>query len=973
MDEAQEKRYAKGKKHMVTVLVSEIYKINSIQITMEKLLGKRPAEEDEQAEEKIDEDMAVQDDLREENTELDKQLKILLLHYRPDNKHTLRLVLTGEDGEQKLYTYEEMQDMILEYEKELMELYPGQVQRIDMQDTPKWQALNQVIDGLDTDYFQILQAGDRISQETLTKSEEYMDEVGEGADILLMNLYNSKKLIRGVKPKALKGVYSLDYIDWFRKNEWTFTDCLVRRSAWEDIHFNEEGGYGYAPYAITMLELANRKRNLAMYRGAYKKFGYVNTAGRPKKEIPEEETKEFYTEELGKNYLPALQWVMKRDQEIPRDVQYYIFGELCRRFKHNRDSKDKKLLQGEKLQEFKEVCKNILKYIDDDIIWGYTGSAKKYTPGNALAYALFQIKYGEDLNMEFGLQKRERVSVQSRMNGRLLPNELIPTIHVDLMNYEKKTLSIEFSAPKFAGPEGVEVKALINDKEYPIQETPRYSYVRFFSENVYKLFTFIIEIPYEQLQERNVLSFKLKQNGNELMLPVISGRYVSRINSTVPGSYWCFGEYMVRFAGKIKHNAIIIEKAGRKKRIIQELRVLKNMWSGKTKNRAALKLRLLYWLTRPYYKNKNIWIAFDKLYKGGDCGEYFYKYMCSRKDSNAYPVYIINEDAPDRQRLIEEGYHPVSRRTWKQKLLFLNSKMIFATHVPIPGFNAIAKNVLKGIQDRLEYSPTCIQHGLTVQYLAHDSHRQFNNNKRYYCASKYEIQNLSLPEYDYSPEHLKLTGVPRYDGLVNKDQRQILITPTWRSYIAMPSVMGKSRPYNPNFKETDYFRIYNDLIHDEKLIETAKRTGYKLIYLLHPITSAQLEDYGEVENVELIQATTVNYEKILCESSLMVTDYSGVQFDFAYMRKPVVYYHPPKLPPHYVEGGFFYDTQGFGEICTEHKQLVDTICDYMEHECKLKDYYKARQDDFFAYSDHDNCKRIFEDAIAYQKELAENR
>lgn len=61
------------------------------------------------------------------------------------------------------------------------------------------------------------------------------------------------------------------------------------------------------------------------------------------------------------------------------------------------------------------------------------------------------------------------------MNGRLLPNELIPTIHVDLMNYEKKTLSIEFSAPKFAGPEGVEVKALINDQEYPIQETPRYS------------------------------------------------------------------------------------------------------------------------------------------------------------------------------------------------------------------------------------------------------------------------------------------------------------------------------------------------------------------------------------------------------------------------------------------------------------------------------------------------------------------
>ena len=58
---------------MVTVLVSEIYKINSIQITMEKLLEKRPTEEDEKEEEKIDEDMEIQDNLSEENTELDNQ------------------------------------------------------------------------------------------------------------------------------------------------------------------------------------------------------------------------------------------------------------------------------------------------------------------------------------------------------------------------------------------------------------------------------------------------------------------------------------------------------------------------------------------------------------------------------------------------------------------------------------------------------------------------------------------------------------------------------------------------------------------------------------------------------------------------------------------------------------------------------------------------------------------------------------
>ena len=38
-------------------------------------------------------------------------------------------------------------------------------------------------------------------------------------------------------------------------------------------------------------------------------------------------------------------------------------------------------------------------------------------------------------------------------------------------------------------------------------------------------------------------------------------------------------------------------------------------------------VRALYWLTYPVYGHKNIWVTFDKLYKGGDCGEYFYKYM----------------------------------------------------------------------------------------------------------------------------------------------------------------------------------------------------------------------------------------------------------------------------------------------------------------------------------------------------------
>lgn len=271
------------------------------------------------------------------------------------------------------------------------------------------------------------------------------------------------------------------------------------------------------------------------------------------------------------------------------------------------------------------------------------------------------------------------------------------------------------------------------------------------------------------------------------------------------------------------------------------------------------------------------------------------------------------------------------------------------------------------MQDRLRAVNTCIQHGLSVQDLTFDSNRIVNNNKRYYCASRYEVENLSRPAYDYAPGVLKLTGIPRYDGLVNQDRKQILITPTWRSYIAMPAVMGSSRPYNPDFRNTDYYKIFQELLENRRLAETAGKTGYRVIYLLHPIISAQKDDFRPGKGIELVSALDINYEQILTQSSLMVTDYSGVQFDFAYMRKPVVYFHPPKLPPHYEEGGFFYDTQGFGEICEEVDELIDVLCDYMESGCKLKDFYRTRQDDFFAYNDHENCKRIYEDAREMQR------
>ena len=275
------------------------------------------------------------------------------------------------------------------------------------------------------------------------------------------------------------------------------------------------------------------------------------------------------------------------------------------------------------------------------------------------------------------------------------------------------------------------------------------------------------------------------------------------------------------------------------------------------------------------------------------------------------------------------------------------------------------------VRDLPDFHVCCVQHGMSVQKIAVAQTRLRDNTRLYFCASKYELRNLIHPEYDYlGYDALKLTGVPRYDGLKNDDKKQIMISPTWRMQAAVPvrGSEGMQRDYNPRFKQTSYFKVFNALINDERLIAAAKEYGYRIKYVLHPIVSAQVKDFTKNDYVDIIPAAgDMSYEKMFRESSLMVTDFSGIQFDFAYMRKPLVYLHHKDIPQHYEEGSFFYDTMAFGEICHDNDELIDILVEYMKNGCQMKPEYVARADDFFYYNDHNNCERIYKVMRDYQE------
>ncbi|MBQ9027111.1 MAG: CDP-glycerol glycerophosphotransferase family protein, partial [Methanobrevibacter sp.] len=90
-------------------------------------------------------------------------------------------------------------------------------------------------------------------------------------------------------------------------------------------------------------------------------------------------------------------------------------------------------------------------------------------------------------------------------------------------------------------------------------------------------------------------------------------------------------------------------------------------------------------------------------------------------------------------------------------------------------------------------------------------------------------------------------------------------------------------------------------------------------------------------------------------------DYSSVAFDFAYLKKPLIYYHTESFTKfHYDKGYFDYDTMGFGQIIKSEGDLVEKIISYIDNGCVMEDKYQKRVDEFFKFRDANNSKRIYD-------------
>ena len=241
-------------------------------------------------------------------------------------------------------------------------------------------------------------------------------------------------------------------------------------------------------------------------------------------------------------------------------------------------------------------------------------------------------------------------------------------------------------------------------------------------------------------------------------------------------------------------------------------------------------------------------------------------------------------------------------------------------------------------------------------------------------SSKKEYQSILDSKYGYNKNNIILTGLPRYDNLENMKkkiniEKKIIIIPTWRM-----NIRGTREPityisiHSDSFIYTQYFKFYNNLINDKHLLLNMKKHNYKGVFCLHPSFSSQYVDFNKNDYFSVIEIC--NYQKLLLESSLLITDYSSIFFDFAYLKKPVIYTHfdyEEYRNNHYKKGYFDYFNDGFGPVCKDINCTINEIIFEIENNCILRKNYLRRIKKFFTFSDSNNSKRILTEILKQNK------
>ena len=311
-----------------------------------------------------------------------------------------------------------------------------------------------------------------------------------------------------------------------------------------------------------------------------------------------------------------------------------------------------------------------------------------------------------------------------------------------------------------------------------------------------------------------------------------------------------------------------------------ELQTLKKLYIINI--RKQIKYNNIFKNNRKFY----IWVISDKHNEAGGRGEYFFRYLKNKKPQNIKVYFAIERNCSDYKRLKKLG-DILDLHSLRYLYIYLKTDKLIISSIYDKLIINPFDNDQKYIKDLIHFDIIYIQNGILKEDLSKYVNRFVRNYKLFITPSKKEYKSFSDSKYKYNKNNVILAGFSKYAILEKFNnnyniERKIVIVPTWRkNIIGIRDLKNYESIYSNNFIFSTFFNFYNNLINDKVLLTFMKNHNYKGTLCLHYFFSSQWVDFNQ--NSIFSVPEKCDYRNILYENSLLITDYSSIFFDFAYI------------------------------------------------------------------------------------------
>lgn len=817
------------------------------------------------------------------------------------------------------------------------EQYPDNIRVIHKENGGVSSAKNEGLKYIEGKYVNFFDPDDKLSKNTLSSVYKFFEDHNEETDVVAIPLFFFEAMT-GEHPlnyKFKKGSRVIDLKYEYRCMLGSGASAFYNHDAIAKIHFDE--------HLLTSedmkanMQVLLEKMTLGVVSDA--KYHYRRRKSQNQSLLHSSvNNKQYYIGYVENIAEYIIDYSKEKYGSIPRFIQYSLMYDLG--WKYRSGELPSGVFCTSEESAYQEKLFKLLKEIDDDIIMSVNN-------------------IDEDTKYFLRWKKRtyETASTEDRYKAIWLQDRGVSAI-LDFMEIKKNRVIIEgritaplaFGKPQIVADTNCKVLFCNSfEKGQPIKCSGEIRSIRY---------PFKVELELDDNIEIHTLRLSTIILDRELELNRISyGKYFP-ITNRYRSSYFCAGKWKLSKSG----GQLEFRKVGRKGKIYSELQFLREIWKSKRLGaRKACFARILYWMLRPF-KKKQIWLICDKADKADDNGEIFFEYVMSQNDKHIQAYFLIDKNAVDYIRVKRIG-KVIQYMSKLHKFIYLFADYTISAYShneinnPFQQQNEFYLDILHGCRYIF------LQHGVILHDLSAGLNKFHKGIYGFITSAKKETECV-IDTCFYNEKQLWELGLPRYDKLYNNDSRVISIMPTWRRYLFSGFISQNDRwILKDGFENSEFYIFYNSILNNEKLLNAAEKYRYKIQFVPHSVFFPYMKAFKVPDQVRIVGYGT-RYRDIFAESSLVLTDYSSIAFDVAYLHKPIIYSQFDKgrfYTEHgYKQGYFDYEKNGFGEVEYDLESTVNRIIEYMRDGCRMKEMYKKRVDAFFSYHDGNSCKRVYD-------------